>query len=203
MLHKLSKTIAFFLLSKHCFEKEELDVYVYGVELVLSSALGILLILTLSVFFSMLWEGLLFFVAFTALRCYTGGYHCYTYLRCNTLYVGTFLLCALLYRWLAPVTPAMWAVTIPSLLVSGGIILKFSPVAHKNKPLSPIQRKGCRKKAAAVCAAIVAVAVVLLLTGVRQAFMLPLVLDLVSAAMLCELYSQIKGGDTNEKSKQG
>ena len=81
MLHKLSEAIAFFLLSKRCFEKEELDVYVYGVELVLSSALGILLILTLSLVFSMLWEGLLFFVAFTALRSYTGGYHCYTYLR--------------------------------------------------------------------------------------------------------------------------
>lgn len=203
MLHKLSKTIAFLLQSKHCFEKEELDVYVYGVELVLSSALGILLILTLSIVFSMLWEGLLFLVAFTALRSYTGGYHCYTYLRCNMLYVGTFLICVLLYRWLSPVTPAMWAVAVPSLLGSGGIISKYSPVVHKNKPLDAVQKKSCRKKAVAVYAGLAAAAVVLLLTGVRQAFMLPLVLDIVSAAMLCEIYSQRKGGDTNEKSKPG
>ena len=192
MLHKLSEAIAFFLLSKRCFEKEELDVYVYGVELVLSSALGILLILTLSLVFSMLWEGLLFFVAFTALRTYTGGYHCYTYLRCNTLYVGTFLACALLYQWLVSVTSAMWTAAVISLLLSGGIISKCSPVAHKNKPLSAVQRKDCRRKAIAVYAGIAAAAVVLLITGVRQAFMLPLVLDIVSAAMLCELYSQRK-----------
>lgn len=203
MLHNLSETIAFFLLSKQCFKKEELDVYVYGMELVLSSAIGILLILVLSLVFSMLWEGLLFLLAFTALRSYTGGYHCYTYLRCNTLYVGTFLVCALLYRWLAPVAPAMWAFTVPSLLVSGWIILKFSPVEHENKPLSAAQKKSCRKKAIAVYAGIAAAAVILLLTGIRQGFMLPLVHDIVSAAMLCELYSRRKGGDTNEEINPG
>lgn len=203
MLHSLSKAIAFFLMSKHCFEKEELDVYVYGVELVLSSAIGILLILILSIAFSLLWEGVIFILAFTALRSFTGGYHCYTYLRCNTLYVGTFAVCVLLYMWLAPAAPAVWAVTVLSLLFSGGIIIKYSPVAHKNKPLDTAQKKSCRKKAIAVYAGITAAAVVLLITEVRQAFILPLVLDIVSAAMLCEIYSQRKGGVTNEKSKPG
>lgn len=200
MLHKLSETIAFFLLNKQCFKKEELDVYVYGVELVLSSAIGILLILALSLVFSMFWEGLLFLLAFTALRSYTGGYHCYTYLKCNILYIGTFLISVLFYRWLAPYAPAMWSVTVPSLLLSGCIIIKCAPVEHKNKPLSAAQKKSCRKKAIAVYAGAAVTAVTLLLTGVRQGFMLPLVLDIVSVAMLCEIYSQRKGGDTNEES---
>lgn len=192
MLHRLSESIAFFLLSRQCFEKEELDVYVYGVELVFSSAIGILLILVLSIVFSMLWEGLLFFVAFTLLRSFTGGYHCYSYLRCNMLYVGTFLICVLLYRWLVPITPAVWAVTVPSLLLSGGIVIKFSPVEHENKPLGAAQKKSCRKKAIAVYMGVAVAAVALLLTGIRQAFMLPLVLDIVAAAMLCEIYSRRK-----------
>lgn len=192
MLHRLSETIAFFLLSKQCFEEEELDVYVYGVELIFSSAIGVLLILVLSIVFSTLWEGLLFFVAFTLLRSFTGGYHCYSYLRCNMLYVGTFLICVLLYRWLVPITPAVWAVTVLSLLLSGGIVIKFSPVEHENKPLDAAQKKSCRKKAIAVYVGIAVAAVALLLTGIRQAFMLPLVLDIVAAAMLCEICSRRK-----------
>lgn len=190
MLNRLSESIALFLLNRQCFEEEELDVYVYGIELVFSSTIGVLLILVLSIVFSMLWEGALFFVAFTLLRSFTGGYHCYSYLRCNMLYVGTFLICVLLYRWLVPITPVVWAVTVPSLLLSGGIVIKFSPVEHENKPLGTVQKKSCRKKAIVVYIGIAFAAVTLLLTGIRQAFMLPLVLDIVAAAMLCEIYSR-------------
>ena len=36
MLHHLSQSIADFLLSQNCFDDEDLDIYIYGTELVLS-----------------------------------------------------------------------------------------------------------------------------------------------------------------------
>ena len=52
MIHSLSENIADFLLSKDCFEKENLDIYVYGTELILSTALGIIIVSILSIVFN-------------------------------------------------------------------------------------------------------------------------------------------------------
>ena len=109
MLHRLSKRIAESLLAKQCFAQEDLDIYIYGTELVLSFALGMSMILVLSVLFSALAEGLVFLASFILLRAYTGGYHCYTYVKCNTLFVCLFISALLLYRVMVLHTPAMAA----------------------------------------------------------------------------------------------
>lgn len=190
MLHGLSENIAGFLLRRQCFEKDELDIYVYGVELIIASTIGTLLILAISAGMSVLLEGLLFLVPFSVLRSFTGGYHCYTYLKCNTLFVGTFLLCLLLYWLVTPYWQAIAGATALSILWSGYVILRYAPVAHENKPLTAQQKKSCKKKAVVIYAVISLTAICLVIGHIWQAFMLPLVLDLVSAAMLGEIYSQ-------------
>lgn len=200
MLHGLSENIAGFLLCRQCFEKDELDIYIYGVELIIASAIGTFLILAISVCMSVLPEGLLFLVPFSLLRSFTGGYHCYTYLKCNTLFVGTFLLCLLAYWLIAPYWQAVAAVTALSILWSAYVVFRYSPIEHKNKPLDAGQKKTCKKKAVVIYAIISFIAVSLLICHIWQAFMLPLVLDLVSAAMIGEIYSQ-RRRKNYEKSK--
>lgn len=189
MLHGLSEHIAGFLLRRQCFDEDELEIYIYGVELIIASTIGTFLILAVSACMSVLLEGLLFLLPFSVLRSFTGGYHCYTYLKCNTLFVGTFLLCLFAYWLITPYPQAVTAVTVPSILWSGYIVLRYSPVAHENKPLTPEQKKSCKKKAAVIYFILSLTSICLLICHIWQAFMLPLVLDLVSAAMLGEIYS--------------
>lgn len=190
MLHRLSKRIAESLLAKRCFALEELDIYIYGTELVISSALGISIILVLSLLFSALAEGVVFLASFLLLRSYTGGYHCYTYVKCNTLFLCLFLSALLLYRVMILHTPAMAAATGVLLPGGGAVLLRYAPVEHPNKPLGKRHRKRCRTVALCLYAGMGAAAVVLECLGETLGFMLALVLGQVSALMLCEKYSQ-------------
>lgn len=190
MLHRLSKRIAESLLAKQCFAQEDLDIYIYGTELVLSFALGMSMILVLSVLFSALAEGLVFLASFILLRSYTGGYHCYTYVKCNTLFVCLFISALLLYRVMVLHTPVMAAATGVLLLGSGAVLLRYAPVEHPNKPLGQKHRRRCRAVALCLYAGMGMAAVFLEYFGETLGFMLALVLGQVSALMLCEKYSQ-------------
>ena len=129
MLHTLSSNIADFLLSKNCFEKDNLNIYVYGTELVISSLIGAILIFTLSLITNSLLLGLLFYISFNTLRSYTGGLHCKTYLKCNITFVCVFLICLTAEHFVNSfILSAMTAVTLV-------MIIGLSPVENPNKPI--------------------------------------------------------------------
>lgn len=129
MLHTLSSNIAVFLLSKNCFEKENLNIYVYGTELVISSFVGAILIFCLSVMTDSLLTGLLFYIVFNTLRSYTGGLHCQTYLKCNITFVCVFLICLS-----AESLANRFALSI-MIVVTFVLIIGLAPVENPNKPI--------------------------------------------------------------------
>ena len=135
MLHTLSRNIADFLLSKNCFEKDNLNIYVYGTELVISSLIGAVLIFTLSFITNNLLTGLLFYISFNTLRSYTGGLHCNTYLKCNITFVCVFFICLTAeYITNDYMLSAMTAVTLMMILV-------LAPVENPNKPIEEKDKK--------------------------------------------------------------
>ncbi len=129
MLHTLSMNIADFLLSKNCFEKENLNIYVYGTELVISSFIGAMLIFVLSLITNSLLTGLLFYISFNTLRAYTGGLHCKTYLKCNITFVCVFLFCLTAECYIN--SYVLSVMTVMTLVM----IIGLAPVENPNKPI--------------------------------------------------------------------
>lgn len=66
------------------------EVYVYGIEIILSTLLEIMVILVSACFFSVFKEGFIFVILFMSLRIFTGGYHANTYKKCFIVTVGSF-----------------------------------------------------------------------------------------------------------------
>ena len=66
-------------------------VYLYGIELCISTVLNILIIVATGAFMNSFVESIVFLACFIPIRQYTGGYHAKNYFMCNTIFVLTFM----------------------------------------------------------------------------------------------------------------
>lgn len=89
MLHSLSRNIAVFLFDDN--DKFPLEVYIYGIEICLSSLIGIIAILIISFMIGRFFEGILYIIMLFIIRSCTGGYHAQTYFKCNLIYIFSYL----------------------------------------------------------------------------------------------------------------
>ena len=109
------------------------DVYVYGLELILSFLTATFMILLIGIIFHKTILTLVFLFIFIALRRFTGGYHASTYLRCKISTISTYLSVLVLSLL---TNPPIWSY-IPLYTVGMITILQFGPIENKFKPLTP------------------------------------------------------------------
>lgn len=116
-------------------DKYPKEVYIYGIELLISSAVSTIVIFLIGLLTNTFFESVVFLISFSAIRVYTGGYHSMTYLRCNIIsalsYVAIVVFLYLLKGFIAN----------PIVMFSGYILTMllaviFAPVKHENKELS-------------------------------------------------------------------
>lgn len=82
MLNRISSELASVLLKKVDKTQYDREVYVYGLELIISTLAGVLSILVVSIMLSDIMAGLVFLLSFVPLRLFAGGYHASTYWKC-------------------------------------------------------------------------------------------------------------------------
>ncbi len=97
MLHDLSEKIAVFLFNNN--DKYPIDVYVYGIELTLSSLAGMLVVLFMGLISGFLIESIIFMISLSIIRIYSGGYHARSYLRCNLVLIISYVLVLAYYKY--------------------------------------------------------------------------------------------------------
>lgn len=125
--------------------KEYEEVYVYGLELVLSFIFSTLAILFIGILLNAIDIAIIFLTVFIALRRFTGGYHAPTYLRCKLTTIGIYITVTILCTYLDTQLLAY----IPLLVLGLYTILRFGPIESAYKPLTPDTKK--RNKYIAVC----------------------------------------------------
>lgn len=86
MITSLAQSIACFLVRNGIIQSENLDIYIYGFEVMISNAISIFIGIVLGLAFSQLIEIASFLFIFVLLRRFCGGYHAQTYLRCNIVF---------------------------------------------------------------------------------------------------------------------
>lgn len=159
-MKSISGTIARALWNNGIIQEEDIDTCRYGLDIFISSAIEIVSILFIAFFVGNFYETFLFFLAFTPLRIYAGGYHANTKMRCYLISLGVYCLFTIITSMLSQET--YWMINLISTLFSMSIVLILAPVIHKNKYINQIELKFYRKISILIC--LMETLIILLLT---------------------------------------
>lgn len=180
MLHKISKAMAKKLAMSSEPEKEE--IYVYGLELIITTFLGLASIVLVSGVLSEWSSAWIFTGIFVPLRLCTGGYHADTYGKCfvisNLSYLSLLIIKKLTER---RVPMLVWLVL---LVIACWYIGKNAPVLHRNQMINEHKQKRNRKMARVLLIVDVAVSLGLVIYQSQYVVMVALSIYLVVVFMM-------------------
>lgn len=140
MQHYLSECVTDFLLRQGIIKDEEKDIYVYGTELIISSIINLSICLFISILFKDFVNGLIFFISFSSLRRFTGGFHSKSFLRCNIIFAIIVVMTLLFNMFFSNIFDYV-IVTVILIIFSLLSIVLFSPVYNDNKKLTEYERR--------------------------------------------------------------
>lgn len=200
MLHFISENIAAFLFDKD--SDYPLEVYTYGIELMISSLIGMTLIIIIGLITNRLFEAIVYIVTLFAVRSFSGGYHANSYLKCNIIYmtafVAVFLLNDFILEYLNFAKFYIYGFILLSVLA---VLFKFSPVENKNKKIDEKDRK--KFKIISIISVLMFSVIAILVNtviGKNELLIVFPVFCVIEISMLFDILLK-KGGTKNEISK--
>lgn len=139
MLHKFCEKTASYFFDNDC--DYPLEVYTYGIELVVSSLIGTALIFCLGLIIGRFFEAVVYVVTLIAVRSFSGGYHARSYLKCNIIYIAAFVVSVFLndliiYRFNFA-KYYIYGFMLLSVLI---VLILFAPVENENKKVDSDDR---------------------------------------------------------------
>ncbi len=172
MIEYMAKSMAFFLFKRKIIEKSDVDICRYGIEVIISNAVGIFNILLVSFILGTLLQGCIFLVLYATLRIYTGGYHADTHFKCNLYFIGVFVMTVIFLS----VSKRRDCGTIYGIicLMSFGIVIKLSPVKNINRELTGDQIEQYKKRSIYMYLVILFVVFVIDVIGKGEYFFIPM-----------------------------
>ena len=131
MLHAISTRFTEGLYLRCNLDVSKKAVYVYGIELLLSTLSSVCSVLILSLLFWKITDAILFLLIYISFRAFCGGYHAKTYIRCFVSTNLTFITVALF----AHLCRSAW-LAIALFVSSAAVIISFAPISSVRHPLS-------------------------------------------------------------------
>lgn len=135
MIKSFSSFIINYLIRKDVI-RDEIEIYQYGLEQLVSSFIGIFIILTISLATNRFIEGLIYLLSFIFIRKFTGGYHCKTYLSCKVSFIGIFIIYLMSAFMVIPNIVLHYSASLAFLM-----IWLLAPCDHENKVLSASEKR--------------------------------------------------------------
>lgn len=143
MINNLSTYIVDKLVSKGTVTEDERELYVYGLFMIFSHLMYLILAIVFGLIFKCFLESIIFYITFQFLRRYAGGYHAKTETRCEILSTLSILCCIVIIK-----CSKMYDINIVLLstsLVFAVLIFIFCPLDTPEKPLTDKEHKYFRK----------------------------------------------------------
>lgn len=144
MISKFALVMAGHFADRNIYKQEEISIYKYGFELLLSTIINLAGILLISALMNMVVGAVFFCAAFIPLRLSAGGYHAKHHWSCIVGFNVIFLAFAALHHYMS--TSHILPYLLVSVLISSLLIWSFAPVEAVNKPLKDEQRKRQRQR---------------------------------------------------------
>lgn len=125
-----------YLVENNRIQKEDVTLYRYGYRQGKVLLLNIVTILVIGLSMGMIWECIVFNIAYILLRSYSGGYHAPNAIVCYI--ISTFLEIGVFWCIRTINLNIFWyAVTI----IMGSIVLLYAPIAATKKPLDELEQR--------------------------------------------------------------
>lgn len=139
MLHTLSERIADFLFDNN--DDYPVDVYVYGIELTISSIIGALVLLSAGLILNCFIESIIYMISLSVIRIFSGGYHSKTYFRCNAVLIISYICSILFYRiYINHLLENNIIIFGIILIFSLCIFILFAPMSNPNKEILDVDK---------------------------------------------------------------
>lgn len=142
-MKKLENFANLMIENNKCKEKEK-EIIIYGLQMAMETMLMIITIVVLGFIFGLTKEVLLFFLSFSLIRTYAGGYHLESATACyiaSSLVVLTFFM---LLKFMN--VDYMFLASSMMVIVSSIALFKYAPISTKNNPLDNDAKVHFRKK---------------------------------------------------------
>jgi accessory gene regulator B len=134
MINKLSKYLTEKLLSNGDIDKNEQELYVYGLFMLISHLMLFVLSCIFSLIFGCLFEGISFYIAFQLIRKYAGGYHASTETACEIMSTLSVLVCIIFIK--LSITYSFQLPLLIITIISAVTIFVLCPLDTPEKPLT-------------------------------------------------------------------
>lgn len=165
-LARLSSKIGNDLVRSNVVKEEDAEIYIYGINQILTSVLNVSSALIIGLILGTFFEVMVFMAAYIPLRIFAGGYHAKTPLRCYIFSLIMLIVVSIGMKYLILSEWAYYAVLSAALL----IVLAISPVEDKNKPLDEIEHKVYKKRALIIAATELVISIIFRLAGLNKLF---------------------------------
>ena len=139
LISKLSKRIAAGLKHSSIIKEDDVELYAYGFYILISKLLFFIIALIFGAILNIVFESIVFYVSFSIIRAYAGGVHADKEWKCFLYTSVSIIMCALGIKILINVEPTTFFVSM--LIISSIIIVVFSPLDTKEKPLSTEEKE--------------------------------------------------------------
>ena len=103
MLTNLCQIIVDFFVKEDIVPEEQREVYQYGVELSVSTLIGLLIVLAAGAFGGRLIESVIFYIVFCLTRAFCGGFHAHSHLLCKLTFTCVIILVLVMNLVLDPI----------------------------------------------------------------------------------------------------
>lgn len=184
-MDRLLDSIIMFIKRNQEMNDEQSAIVRYGLEMIILKSLFFIGAMAIGVLMHSFWECGIFFLFFSILRSYAGGYHAKTRRRCFVQSMLTFLIVLVTLKC-AEVMPHMSIVIVVLAIISAIVLWLISPVDCKNKQLETDEKIVFQKKTR-VCLCIEMIIAIIAVTigycGISHAVMLAHIVEGILATM--------------------
>lgn len=156
MISSLSSIITEALYKSQVIAEEDKELYIYGFFVLLSKGLFFLVSAIFGWMFGILWESIVFYIMFSTLRCYAGGFHASKESVCTCCTTIALFLASLSIWILSKVESVMIPLCV--LVLCGAVVYLLSPLDSEDKPLTSDDFREYRRKSRMIVIILTAIA---------------------------------------------
>ena len=193
MEHKIASFISQKLVSSSVIPTNTIDIYTYGLELIISFLVTSFIIVVIGIITSQITSSIMFLLVFILLRRFTGGYHAKTHLRCKLCTVIIYIINLFFINHFEFTYKQIILLALFGFFVT----ICFSPVQNEYKPIS-IERRPYLKKISVIIYVLLSI-IALALYNFEMKISSGIIISLVSVAALIIIEKINQRRSKNEK----
>ncbi len=168
--------------------EEDKELYTFGMQQGIIIILNIISTIIMGIIFDMVWQSVVFLLAYMPLRSYAGGYHSRTQIRCYL--VSLFIIAVALIG----MKEIQWTsiIALFSVIISAGIIFTLTPVEDANKPLDASEKDLYKRKTRKILLLEILIALVFWFINKEISVCIIMVFDILSIMLLLGILNNRK-----------